>query len=257
MKNIILVCMFLLQFQSIPKGDFIILAILGQSNAAGYSTCPNVLPPVSNGIYNFGNDYILQPAQEPIDNNVNQVDMVSYDYSNKCGSSIAIAETLKRITGRDVVIVPCAKGGTAILEWMPSYSRDTLYGSCFNRIRTMDTGENHTVMIFFYQGESDAKTNSDALAWVDRFTVIVNALNTDLNYPPIVYIQVGKTTAMQYFPYIFDLANRQPEAMSDNLPNVRMVKSEDLTLCDTIHLDYASQLIIGDRAGTMLYFLNK
>lgn len=237
------------------EGDFIILAILGQSNAASYAVCPDVLPAVPDGIYNFGNDYVMHAAQEPIDSATNQIDTVSLDVINRCGSSITIAAELQRITGRQVVIVPCAKGGSRIAMWLPSYSRDTLYGSCLHRIQTVDAGGNHKVLIFFYQGESDVADGMDAVnAWVGRFNTVINALDVDLNYPPIVFAQMGPTGDPVTFPYMAELANLQPLAIA---ANVSMVKSEDLTLCDIIHLDYASQQIIGQRAALALYWLMK
>ncbi len=263
MKNIILI--FVLFFYCLnfapsntiliqPAEDFIILATLGQSNAASYAICPDVLPTVPEGIYNFGNDYVMHIAQEPIDSIINQVDMVSSDTVNRCGSAITIATELNRITGRDVVIVPCAKGGMTITQWQPAYTRDTLYGSCLYRIRTVDTGGNHTVMIFFYQGEADSYNLDLVAAWNGKFTNIINALNTDLNYPPIVYAQVSKTTDPQKFPYLLELANEQAFSRGGN---VLMVKSEDLSLCDIIHLDYESQQILGKRAAVLLYWLMK
>lgn len=239
-------------------GDIIILAIMGQSNASGYSICPDVLPPVPEGIYNFGNDYVLRPAQEPIDSGINQVDMVSYDSVSRCGSSISIATVLNHITGRQVVIVPCARGGSFIVQWLPSYSRDTLYGSCLKRIKTVDAGGNHKVMVFFYQGESDAGYSLDAVnAWDDRFITIVNALKSDLssNDPDFVFAQMGRTTNYQMFPYMNELANEQ--AKISIMDSVLMVSSYDLSLDSIVHLDYASQQIIGERTAVKLYWLAK
>ncbi len=259
MKRIILFCVLLVCainpiHANAQQEDFIIVGILGQSNAAGYAICPDVLPDVPDGIYNFGNDYVLHLAQEPIDLNIGQVDMVSYDAVNRCGPALPLAISLHNITGKSIILVPCARGGSFIVQWLPSYSRDTLYGSCLHRLQTANTG-NYKVMLFFYQGESDAYSLSSAAAWDERFVTIIHALQSDLDNPLIVFVQLGRTSDYVAFPYMYEVAAEQSKVI---LPDVSMVMGADeLSLGSAVHLDYESISIIGERAASLLYYLSK
>lgn len=233
--------------QALPE-DYIVVGILGQSNAAGYSICPEELPSVPDGIYNFGNDYQLRPAQEPIDIGTNQVDMVSYDLISRCGPAVALGMRLHKYLQKNIILVPCARGGSFALQWLPAYTSDTLYGSCLHRLQTANTG-NYPTMIFFFQGESDARQLESALSWDNKFIAIATALKTDLNDPYVVFVQLSEDPNLEVYPYFNELKAEQAQI---NLPHVVMVKSDDLPLDSTGHLSYESAFIVGIRAGDAL-----
>jgi len=178
-----------------------IFALMGQSNMAGGGVVPEN-PYTHPDIISFGNDYLWhEPAMEPIDSAINQVDLVSLDNpleKNHFGMGMAFAARLRRLQGNGykIVLVPCARGGSTMEQWQPAKGRDTLYGSLLNRIREALKRPN-TVMggALFFQGESeaDSETCEDANKWDKSFRRVFTTLRNDLGdkHIPVVFFQLG------------------------------------------------------------------
>ena len=108
--------------------------------------------------------------------------------------------------------------------------------------------------ILIYQGEKDA---SDPLLnptkgiispdlWASKFSELVQNWRTDLASPqlPVVFAQLATNGAPEY--YINWEAIKQQQA-SVNLPFCRMIKTEDSTVVDGVHLSIESYQEVGKR----------
>lgn len=242
------------------RGNLTIFILVGQSNMVGEGSLPpEVL--TSPKIWTFGNDYKWKIASEPIDDSTNQVDMVSFDpdptYSLSTGFSRAYRENDKTIV---IGVVPCALGGSSIIEWQRNKSTDTLYGSCLQRVRIASlAGKIQGILIF--QGESEA--NSPILATVENpiidnygplFQQLIVDYRLDLAIDdlPIVYAQVSP--APEESPNKNWLAIQQAQSEID-LDCTDMIITGDLPQMDGLHYDRDELNIIGQRFALAMWNL--
>lgn len=138
----------------------------------------------------FGNDGLWRLALDPLDDAHGQIDVVSADRLAAVGPGLFFAREFMSGSGRDVALIPCAKGGSSMQQWKPDLSANTLYGSCLGRAKAAGSP---VTGIFWYQGETDARNSHDARRWSVRFKAIVKALRHDLRSPhlPVVLVELA------------------------------------------------------------------
>lgn len=232
-------------------GRLALFVLAGQSNMAGWGELPatQTLHPRA---FVFGNDYVWRQASEPIDNPEGQVDPVSRSVG-LFGPGLAFATALlAERPEMGIGLIPCARGDTTISQWQRNLSDDTLYGSCLKRILAASTmGE--LAGVLFFQGEADAldpEQNPERVLSVanygEMFAYYVDDVRSDVGQPdlPIVFAQIGTTTAVAAFPN-WSLIQQQQAAL--NLHCARMITTKDLTLGDDVHYSTASYQLIGAR----------
>lgn len=230
-----------------------IFLLMGQSNMSGRGATeeipPGALAP-DLGIRVLGNDGVLRTAKEPIDSAEGQIDPVSADTAAGVGPGLAFAKARIAVTGRAIVLVPCAKGGTAIALWKRSDSRQTLYGSCLARARQAQAIGPVTGVIW-YQGESDTETAALAALWPVRFRALVTDLRRDLAAPrlPVTIVAIGdRPLSGKYagrFPFWREV---QATQVSLRLPGVTVVEAQGLPRnADELHLSTTAQIALGKR----------
>ena len=233
-------------------GRVAVFVLVGQSNMSGRGALPAAQAPDS-AVYVFGNDYRWRLAVEPVDDPSGQVDAVSLDKAAGFGPSRAFADSLRaRYPGLVIGLVPCAKGATIIEEWHTSPDDATLYGSCLKRARAAEPMGRIAGALFF-QGESDTN-DLETLhgfplrpnTWATHFTRFVHDLRRDLRQPrlPLVFAQIGPHTAPDRY---VNWEQVQAQQASVDLPAVRMITTDDLSLRDRVHYDTPSYRVIGGR----------
>ena len=238
-------------------GRLSIFLLTGQSNMSGRGELDTVQPP-DPSIYVFGNDNRWRLAIEPVDSPEGQIDIVSLDNTAGFGPSRAFADSLKaRSPDLLIGLVPCAKGATIIEEWRRSPDDASLYGSCLKRARAAEPMGRLAGVIHF-QGESDTN-NLDSLhgrplrpnTWATHFTRFVHDLRRDLRQPrlPLVFAQIGPHTAPDRY---VNWEHVQAQQASVDLPNVRMITTDDLSLRDRVHYDVPSYRTIGGRFASAM-----
>jgi carbohydrate esterase-like sialic acid-specific acetylesterase len=103
------------------------------------SDLPPGFPANPTRLWNFSNAYRWEPAREPIDSPIGQLDFVSRDERAAVGPSLALADTFVSMHPATTVgLIPCAKGSSSINDWQKTDStnqRSTLYGSCMTRMK--------------------------------------------------------------------------------------------------------------------------
>lgn len=230
-----------------------IVLLMGQSNMSGRGALEEIpagaLDPDPR-IRVYGNDGLVRTAQEPIDLAAGQLDAVSADKNAGVGPGLAFAKARLQSTGRPIVLVPCAKGGTSIALWATSESRDTLYGSCLARAKEARR-HGRIGAVLWYQGESDAATKALAALWPQRFATLVADLRRDLDDPrlPFVVVAIADAPATgkyaERFPFWSDVQAAQTALA---LPDVVVVEAKGLPRNpDDLHLSTAGQISLGKR----------
>jgi hypothetical protein len=228
--------------------------LMGQSNMSGRGLLAE-LPPGWNRpdprILLLGNDGVVRPAVEPLDSAEGQIDAVSADAAAAVGPGLTFARArLEADPDRRILLVPCAKGGTAIAEWTPATDRSTLFGSCVARAREARTFGRLAGGIW-YQGESDTRTWEAAQGWAARCADMLSAFREAMAQPnlPVIVVSLGDP------PEIGEYAGRYPHweavrAAQDalRLNHVRVVPARGLPRnSDGLHLSTAGQLALGRR----------
>lgn len=158
--------------------------IAGQSNASGRGDTNQ--PYSGTGVSRmFGNDYVLKDISDPVDILTNQVDAVSNDTEAAGSVWPLVASGVVADTGKPVLLVPCAKGGTSITQWLPGadhQDRTTLYGSMiFRALQAANYGVLR--MVLWWQGESDAISGMSTATYQGHLQTISDAVFADLGIP--------------------------------------------------------------------------
>lgn len=238
--------------KALPAGSIIardLFILAGQSNMSGRGLLSEV-PSFANAsqIKVYSNAGLWVGGYEPVDDPAGQIDSVSLDSNAGASSGMAFANALATLRpGREVGLIPCAKGGSSLNQWARNLSRSSLYGSMIARAN--EAKAQGTIKgLIFYQGENDADTLDHANTWVSRCQTFITNVRSDLGISnlPVIITALGPDPGDPAFPYHVNVRNAQL-AMSGT--NLAVVTAADLTgkVGDVIHLNTASQITLGGR----------
>lgn len=177
-KYIVTIISTFIAMSPAPKQIFI---LSGQSNMSGRGGVSNrtwdrVTPPEcspSPSILRLTSDLKWVPAAEPLhaDIDTNKTCGVGpgMAFANKVVSAIGKEEAGLGLLG----LVPCAVGGTRIVEWEKGMD---LYESMVRRGRKAKEGGGAIKAVLWFQGESDCLTKEDAELYKPRMERLVEDL---------------------------------------------------------------------------------
>jgi hypothetical protein len=240
-----------------PGTDVFLLA--GQSNMSGRGDLrelTDVEREPDPAIRLYGNDGRWREALDPLDDPNGQVDPVSADPQAAVGPGLTFARELRKIRKRPVVLVPCAKGGASIVRWRPDAARESLYGSCLARARAV--GE-RVRGILWYQGETDAESETRSAEWAKAFSDLVRSLRADLGSErlPVVFVQLADAPRWPERARSFPGWSTIQEAQGNLREQcVSMVSAKGLaTRDDELHLTTEAQRGLGVRLAAAMHML--
>jgi hypothetical protein len=215
----------------------------------------------------FANDYTYKQAYEPVDDATDQDtlgDPISNDlwtYGSTYGHSFGL-RAAKGIVGTayQVTLIPCAKGATTILNWMPDptdrLDRGTLYGSAHYRHDTVLPAGGLTAL-WYYGHESNSTSALARSAYVAGWTALMAEFRADMGASlPVVYVQLAKHSdaTLNTGQHLVAELQRKMETGSGDASAIAlhyMVVAFDLALVNDgvgkIHLSQAGQKTLGDR----------
>jgi hypothetical protein len=217
--------------------------MLGQSNMAGRGDLQDVSP-IKNPHCFMLRMGRWQPMSEP----VNPDRSVFYGrYKSGISPAASFADAYASDGAREVGLIPCADGGTRLIEWMPG---TVLYDHAI-AMASLACRSSNLRGILWHQGESDCKSEEDLLAYEERFRTIIEALRRDLGQPmlPILAGELSEVIAPSWHladrPHRLNLLLR---SMADTVPNLSLVSAQGLTLKpDGVHFDAVSCREFGRR----------
>lgn len=257
MKRIPFFLSFLLLCACGPRYDVFLL--LGQSNMAGRGVFApaDTLAPL-DGVYLLDDQGDVVPAQEPL----NRYSTIRKGLAVQGMSPAhAFAEEVHRRTGRRVLLVLNARGGTSLESWVKGAPQGTFSLSeseeASRRGRPMPGFYDEAVRrgrqamrygrlkaILWHQGESDSDSLK-AAAYLPVLATFVSDLRTDLGVGEEVpfiagQIQPGHANARFFNPII--------ARVGEVVPNAFCVSSDGLdVLPDRLHFTRDAQLELGCR----------
>lgn len=184
----------LLPTTTVASREIYILA--GESDMSGRGDLGS-LPSFGNAskIVNYANSGAWVAGAEPIDDDTDQVDVVSADSIATASPGMAFADALSSLRGgRQIGLVPCAKGGSWMTDWARNLSRSTLYGSMIARAQEAAAAGVIKGLIFM-QGKNGSADLAEANAWGDNFDQFVSDVRSDLGIADLaVIVTVVNTT---------------------------------------------------------------
>lgn len=186
------------------RADRWTIAIAGQSNGQGANNLPASIPKSIAGCQLLGKDNKYGNLAEPSHYlNGNCIDNWT-QYSGaptpagrgfSCATSLA--NTLKRLTGADVLIVPAAIGSTSITHWLDqAYVDPPVEASLFGQMRKridLATGGDYSRLIILHHGheaEITGTTTTRALAYHN----LITAYRFWFGNVPIIFPQLSLHT---------------------------------------------------------------
>ncbi|KAI4387655.1 hypothetical protein MLD38_000072 [Melastoma candidum] len=232
-----------------PASPTHIFILSGQSNMAGHGGAvrdphhhhrwDGVVPPEcapNPSILRLTSHLHWELAREPLHHDINS--------SKVCGVgpgmsfANALIDKSYRGGGATIGLVPCAVGGTEIREWARG---ERLYENMVRRARASVGGGQKIMAVLWYQGESDTKRESDAVAYRGRMKQLICDLREDLSSPTLPLIQVAIASGDE--KHIEKVREAQ---LGIQIPGVVCVDAKGLPLmADHIHLTTDAQVRLG------------
>lgn len=233
------------------RGDYVhhlgvgdLWVITGQSNSSGTGTGPVVDPPTL-GVHQLGNDEVWKLAAHPLEDATRSLHPITVHGVFQAHSAwLSFARRLMAETGHPIGLLPTALGGSPISRWQPGAD---LYANMQSMIRVAGGAVRGVV---WYQGESDC--NPGAIpTYSQRFRAFAEGLRQ--TYGPDLPILTGQLS--RYANAEGDtIQNRSwsqireiQRQLSREIPNVHLIPTIDLPLCDEIHVSAAGNVTLGER----------
>lgn len=249
MKRILILLFILssiLNCLSCGAQEYDVFLLIGQSNMAGRGWMTEEDKQVFDE-----NVFVLNAKGKPVPavNPLNQHSSIRKDYSmQQICPGFGFSRKLSRNTGRKILLVVNARGGTTIRQWMKG-AEDGFYDEAVRRTRqAMKHGNLKAVL--WHQGCGDART---ADTYMDSLAVFVADLRADLGLQvPFIAGELGR---WRHHVEEFNLMLR---SISEHIPDSDYISSEGCMPIVTArsggkpdmrdpHFDRASQIIIGER----------
>lgn len=236
----------------------------GQSNMDGCGKLVNIEPP-SKQVHAFYYDDRWDTAIDPLCWYNEAVDSVHWAIDDPAhrdeaarrdrkfrrqgaGPAVAFGKALVNETGVPVGLVVCSHGGTSMTQWSPE-KRDeggaSLYGSMMRRIAAVG---GKIAGIIWYQGESDAIGQEQAL-YSERTRSFVSSVRNDVGDPdlPFLYVQLAPFYTGHEVELHWKTLQSDQLELEKSLGRAAMTSAIDAGLDDAIHIDTASARQLGRR----------
>lgn len=214
--------------------------MIGQSNMAGRGDIADVAPIRNPRCFMLRNGR-WQPMREPIN-----PDRPIFEGRYRSGVSLgaSFADSYARHFERNVGMIPCADGGTAMAEWMPGsllYDHAVLQTKLAQRTSELKA-------VIWHQGESDSHDPQLVETYAQRFLTMIGQLRREVGEVPVILGQLHPGIVAQVPAAQVGRMNGIFEEISLQLPGCAVAKAEDLRLrSDNLHFDAASCRELGNR----------
>ncbi|MGE4352913.1 MAG: sialate O-acetylesterase [Oscillospiraceae bacterium] len=203
--------------------------LIGQSNMAGRGDRGEV-DPIKNSACFMLRCGLWRPMTEPI--NPDQSIWEGFGkYALHSGVSLAasFADAYQKEFGCEVGLIPCAYGGSRLIQWMPG---ENLFEHAV--LQTQLALRDSTLAgILWHQGEGDSGTMKEAGSYFERFSTMIESLRSRLGSEnvPLVVGELGSfvgTFENGEYPYWQEI-NRALHRAEVELPKCAVVPADGLS----------------------------
>lgn len=217
--------------------DFDIYLLIGQSNCAGRgymleSDTTTILP----GVWLLNAEGRPEPAKAPFNRYSNIRKGLSMQ---QIGPAMGFAPMMHASTGRNILIIQNAKGGSGLGEWQnedPS-AVTFLDSTLFRAIPALRYGQ--LKGIIWHQGETDTSNGTAGDIYVTRFTQMISRLRSALGVGAEVPVIVGELGQWEWEKKeLIDAFNDVTlPRLTEVVPNCHKVESDGLECRSQNHSD--------------------
>ncbi|KAG6585851.1 putative carbohydrate esterase, partial [Cucurbita argyrosperma subsp. sororia] len=152
------------------------------------------------------------------------------------GPGIPFAHQFKEKAGQKagiVGLVPCARGGTLIEQWIknPSNPSATFYQNFIERIKTSEKEGGVVRALFWYQGESDAAMNDTAQRYKDNLKKFITDIRNDIKprFLPVIIVKISLYDFfMKHDTHNLPAVRAAEDAVQKELPDIITIDSREL-----------------------------
>ena len=216
--------------------------MIGQSNMAGRGDFEDV-DPIDNPLCYMIRMGRWQKMSEPI--NPDRAIFNVLFHSGVCLTA-SFADSYAKHFNKKVGLIPCADGGTSVLEWQPG---EVLFEHAVFMAKLAMKSSNFGG-ILWHQGEQDCNDNNFGL-YKERLINMITALRKELNAENLPFI-IGELAEEMNPAYNFKdypkKMNLMLHEIEKEVPNCRVVSSKGLSLKpDGIHFNSVSLREFGNR----------
>lgn len=229
-------------FAQTPPRDLQLFLLVGQSNMAGRATIEPQDRIVIDGVYSFNKERNWVPAVDPL----------HFD-SKLAGAGLGrtFARVLKTANPTfSIGLIPCAVGATSLAEWQRG---GKLYADAVLRTRAaMRYGRLRGIL--WHQGEGESLKKEDATSYIQRWSVFIHDLRSDLDAPDVPVVVGELCESLYHRPNgrsrFARIVNEQLALIPLNVPHTGFVSSAGLKdKGDFVHFDSSSVRELGRRYG--------
>ena len=219
--------------------EYDVFLLIGQSNMAGRGTMTAADQQVFDpNVFLLNASGEVEGAKNPL----NAYSTIRKELSLQgINPGFSFSKKIAAETGRKVLLVVNARGGTALYEWKKSSSKG-YYNEAVKRTRQAQKYGQLTG-ILWHQGESDSSAPS---GYLESLKAIVNDLRSDLNAPNVPFIAgeiaQWQSNASKFNPVIQGLSAVIPN--SDYVSSVGCTPWKDES---DPHFSREGQILLGER----------
>lgn len=232
--------------------EYDVFLLIGQSNMAGRGWMiegdENVF---DENVFLLDDKGEAVPARNPL----NQYSTIGKEYSmQQIGPGYGFSKMLSSVTGRKILLVVNARGGTRIAQWMKG-AEDGFYEEAVKRTKqAMKLGQLKAVL--WHQGCGDTSRKD---TYLDSLSVFVGNLREDFGQNvPFVAGELGhwRPHVTGFNQMLHGIAGRIPDSdwvSSEGCMPIVTEKSGGSPDMKDAHFDRESQILLGERyAGKIL-----
>jgi len=221
-----------------------VFVLAGQSNMAGRGGPLSLASPSNPRLLIWRRDG-WQIAADPL-----QLPTNARDHSPGIGPGMTFGlQLVKWQPDVQIGLIMCADGGSSIRAWLPDRP---LYRQCLDQIHAAGT---RIAGVLFLQGESEALTSEQAVAWLPDFTRVLAAFSGDTHRAPFMLGQIGTLGAKFQGQQIV----RDAQAKAARRYHLLFVRTWDLPInpANNSHFTVPAYRVIGGRFATVWWRATK
>ena len=236
---------------------------IGQSNMAGRGEIKTEDKGVRDGVYLLDGEGNIVPGEIPF--NIYST-IRGRRASQRFGLHNVFADEIHAYTGRKILLVVNARGGTSIPSWLKGAAPvirseernddEELWGlevpGFYDEAirRTLQAMKYGTLKgILWHQGEGDSYETSASL-YPGRLKSLVTDLRADLGVDESIPFVLGETSEVYSRAYIINSVLRQ---CAEEIPNAFCVTSENCeTQSDNVHFTRSGYITLGKRYSSVI-----
>lgn len=221
----------------LPLLEYDIYLMIGQSNCAGRGyMLPSDTTDIIPGVWLLNADGKPEPAKAPFNRYSNIRKNISMQM---IGPAYGFAPLMHKSTGRNILIIQNAKGGSGLWEWQNEDPAAVTFldSTLMRAVPALRYGQLKGIV--WHQGETDVSRGSAGDIYVSRFYQMIERLRRAMNADDTVPVIVGELGQWEWEKKeLIDAFNEGTlPRLTETVPNCHKIESDGLECRSTNHRD--------------------